>query len=456
MARSRPSSSRWRASWALAAVTITLVLAACGAPGPSDGGSAAEPTSPTVPPPESIDAGPAAPEAGEAARALASRPMAPPASAVDVLVDVADVRFAWDLVERLRFEAAPEDADRLADGLAELTGVDRPAGTDAWAYYTDLLLAWDVEAPPGYVERKRALHAAHDDPAADAFFDAAAPIDWRRVTASGSGRDGVVPLDDPAAVAADSVDWLGDDEPIFVVAVGDERRAYPRRVLRAHEIVNDTLGQQRILVSWCEVCSAAVAWRSASAAGGSLQLASSGLLLDGAPLAYDRATRSLVDTFRGEPLTGALVAAGPLHPIVVVTTTWGAWANDATAAPAARSVVAEDGGIGRVYLDEQTEPATGAPAGWPVGQRDERLDGGERVLGVHLPDGGYVAFPVDAARRVLDDGRAVRWAGVEVAVDGGGLVARRPGSDRLVAGHEASWRSWSRFHADSLLWSPGS
>jgi hypothetical protein len=455
-----------------AVLVVAVLLGACGAPAPDESTGALAPTAPTAPPPDTIASGPARPEVDEAAASLFVDPLAAPSDdALEVIASSDDLRFAWFLVDRLRYGPESETATRLVDRLAQLTGVDAPAEGDAWTHYTDLLLAWDVSAPPGYLERKSVLHLAHD-PTATPFFDADAAIDWRLVSASGSARDEMAPLDDPTVTAAsEEADWVADDDVVFGVEVDGTRRAYPRRVLRAHEIVNDTLGERRIAVTYCEVCDAAVAWYldgQGAPAGPTttattaptpepdpttLDLGSSGLLLRGAPLAYDRASTSLIDTYTGRAVTGSLADAdAALSPVSVVTSTWAEWSAD----HADTTVVAEDGGVGRVYLDDA--PA-GTVAVWPVGRRDDRLGDEARVLGVHLDDGSTVAFTVDDVRRTLADDGSLQWGGVTVAAEGGGLLARRRGgqaSDEPVPSHEANWRSWSQFHPDTKLWSPGS
>lgn len=473
------SSRRRPPSIALIAVTLVALLVApvaCGSTGDDDP-AAQVPTAPSMPPPDSIVEGDPAPGVEAAADELFADPLGPPpTAALETLGTSDDLRFAWHLADRLRYESSGEAGQGLVDGLADLTGVTPPTATvDVWTYYVDLLLAWDVPPPPGYLARKRALHLAHD-PAAAAFFDEAATVDWRLIGPAGVGRDDLVPLDAPEVVEAGTdVTWLADDEPVFGVNVAGEWRAYPRRVLRAHELVNDTVGERRLLVSYCEACGGATAWYldghrtggSATAGAGRppLDLSSSGLVLSGAPLAYDETTMSLVDTFAGRALTGPLGQDGvELSPVTVVASTWSDWVE----AHESATVVAEDGGVGRIYLDESGPPTTMV---WPVGPRDERLAGDEVVLGVHLADGSKVAFPVDDARRALDDDGELSWRGVVVTLDAGGLRARAaedarssststtapatgPPEARPVASHEATWRAWSHFHPDSPLWQP--
>jgi hypothetical protein len=501
------SSLRTRGRPRLAVVVLVVagVVVACGSGDPPPGADRAGPTEPTVPPPSTIVTG--APSAGleEAAASLFTDPMAPaPGAPLDVLAASGDVRFAWDLAERLRYQPPGPDRDPIVEHLGELMGVELPtpgspsasAETDPWAFYVDILLAWDVPTPPHYLDHKRILHLAHD-PAAAPFFESGADLDWRLVSTTGAARDEVAPLDDPRTVTAETAAagapdegaddaWLPADEPVYGVQVAGEWRAYPRRVLRAHELVNDTVGQRRIVVGWCDVCGAAVGWYAdasrdpatstddrdtegtarddtASAVDaattttvaadglGTLAFGSSGLARRGAPLAYETTTSSLFDLYLGRAVSGRMAEAGvALEPLAVVATTWADWS---TGHPAT-TVIAADGGVGRIYLDEPFDPPSPAP--WPVGPRDDRLGADDQVLGIRTADGQALAFPADAAHAALDDDDRLTWAGVDVTVEGGGLVARDHRTSRPLPSHESNWAAWSQFQPETGLWRPGS
>jgi hypothetical protein len=64
-------------------------------------------------------------------------------------------------------------------------------------------------------------------------------------------RDAIVPIDEPRYVDASNVARvLQRADPVIGYATpGDDAYAYPHRVLFVHEIVNDTVGGQTILVS---------------------------------------------------------------------------------------------------------------------------------------------------------------------------------------------------------------
>lgn len=62
-------------------------------------------------------------------------------------------------------------------------------------------------------------------------------------------RDAIAAIVDPEFAPA-SAPTLPDDELVIGVELGGEARAYPVRVLSAHEIVNDEIGGQPFAVTW--------------------------------------------------------------------------------------------------------------------------------------------------------------------------------------------------------------
>ncbi|MCB1246551.1 MAG: DUF3179 domain-containing protein, partial [Acidimicrobiia bacterium] len=174
----------------------------------------------------------------------------------------------------------------------------------------------------------------------------------------------------------------------------------------------------------------------------------SGLLSRSNKVMYDLVTGSMFDTFLGVAVSGPLAEAGvELESVSVVTSTWREW----KAAHPDTTIVAQDGGIGRVYdLDPLGGRDDRGPI-FPVGDVDQRLDTQTKVLGVIAPDGTPVAFPVDESRAAIDIGADVALLGVIVVPDGSGIRAELvAGGD--VVGHEAFWFAWSQFHPDTVVW----
>lgn len=62
-------------------------------------------------------------------------------------------------------------------------------------------------------------------------------------------RDGIEPIYDPAFTAAAGADWSDETQVIGVAAAGDAK-AYPVSYLDRHEMVNDVIAGEPILVTW--------------------------------------------------------------------------------------------------------------------------------------------------------------------------------------------------------------
>jgi hypothetical protein len=376
-----------------------------------------------------------------------------------------DPRVAWLLADLLRFSQRGHVADTAVAAFEELTGTSVTA-VPAWRPVTDRLIAWDLPAPPGYVGWKRRVFELFE-PAWAAFFDDEdADIDWRLVSWGGvfiddrpvdrvhlPCPDGCIPaLDDPAVTDAAGGDWYDDDALVFGVVVGGEARAYPKNIMEVHEMVNDTLGGRRIGIPYCTLCGSAQAYfTDVTPEGfGTIELRTSGLLSRSNKVMFDFRTWSVFDTFTGRALSGPLRDAGfTLEMLSVRTSTWGDWKETHPET----TIVAEDGGIGRRYLDDPLQGRDDHGPIFPIGAVDPRLPVQEQVVGVIGPEGVAVAFPVEEAVRTLERGGLVEKEGVRVVTDGAGLGAETPDGDPLVA-HQAFWFAWSQFRPGTLLWLP--
>jgi hypothetical protein len=118
----------------------------------------------------------------------------------------------------------------------------------------------------------------------------------------GPPRDGIPALDGPALMPAAAAPW-SDDEPVIGVQLGGESRAYPFAILVWHELVNDVLGEQPILVSYCPLCGTGIVF-DRRVGGQTRRFGVSGLLYQSDLLMYDRETESLWSQISAAAVTG--------------------------------------------------------------------------------------------------------------------------------------------------------
>lgn len=378
-----------------------------------------------------------------------------------------DPRLAWLLADIMRFFQGTASWRSAVEAFNQLTGTDlTPQLSDRpWQKVNDYMIAWDVEAPPGYADYKRRLFTLVE-PGWEPFFeDGGGDVDWRLVSWGGVFIDdrplgdlercarGCIPaLDDPPVTDAAGGDWYADDGVVFAIAIDGEARAYPKNMMEVHEMVNDTIAGRRIGMPYCTLCGSAQAFLTDEVRGSeaNLVLRTSGLLSRSNKVMYELNSKSVFDTFLGVALTGPLHDAGViLNQVAVVTTTWGEW----KAAHPNTTIIAQDGGRGLEYPDDPLGGRDDNGPIFPVGDVDPRLGVQDHVLGVTAPDGTQLAFPVGIATLALEAGEAVQLQDVTLQLDGGGLVATT-GDGAGLPTHQAFWFAWSQFHPDTLVWQP--
>ena len=163
----------------------------------------------------------------------------------------------------------------------------------------------------------------------------------------GVGVNGIPPLEYPAHLDAGEARYLSDDNIVFGIAVEEETRAYPKRILAWHEMALDRLGGVELTIVYCTLCGTVIPFESV-AHGRRYTFGTSGLLYRSNELMFDHETHSLWNTFEGVPVVGALAGSGlRLTPRAVVTTTWGEWRRQHPAT----SVLSLDTGYRRDYSE---------------------------------------------------------------------------------------------------------
>ncbi len=379
---------------------------------------------------------------------------------VDALRDVGaskDPRLGWIVSDLMRFASSPQLNTILASTASELLGKEvRPE--NSWGTLTDHLMAWDIPAPPGYLDVKRAIFTGLV-PGWDRIF-VEGNIDWRHVSWGGVLIDNrphdktdelcncIPAADNPEVISASEATWLKDDDVVFGVTVNGESRAYPRRIMEVREMVNDTLGGRDLGIPYCTLCGAAQAYFTDRMPEGVERpiLRTSGLLIRSNKVMYDLNTYSVFDTFLGNAVTGPLADRNiQLEQATVVTTDWGRWKRDHPDT----TVLKEQYALGRDPDFRNTRDANGPI--FPVGDVDPRLPVHEDIIGAITASGKPVAFQRSKAFVALQNGEEIAFENVRLELDGGGIRAvDANGSD--LGSHQAFWFAWSQFHPGTALW----
>lgn len=139
----------------------------------------------------------------------------------------------------------------------------------------------------------------------------------------GTGKDGIVALENPAMLSAEDADYLDDEDLIIGFKDGTDVKAYPHNILDWHEIINDKVGSKNIAITYCPLTGTGIGW-DRNLEGQLTTFGVSGLLFNANLIAYDRLTDSNWSQMLLECVNGKLIdTAATTYPMI--ETTWKTW-----------------------------------------------------------------------------------------------------------------------------------
>jgi hypothetical protein len=226
-------------------------------------------------------------------------------------------------------------------------------------------------------------------------------IEYDELLSGGPPRDGIPSIDEPRFIPAEeAAGWLAGNEPVIVLEVGGDARAYPLQILIWHEIANDVVGDVPVMVTFCPLCNAAITF-DRRLDGQVYEFGTSGLLRNSDLVMYDRTTESLWQQLTGEALAGDMVG----QRLTFLPSSIVSFADFRQAYPHG-IVLSRDTGFGRSYGRNPYGgyDTIGESPFLFDGELDGRLPAMERVVAVALNDVD-VAYPLSVLSEVhvIDD-----------------------------------------------------
>lgn len=125
------------------------------------------------------------------------------------------------------------------------------------------------------------------------------------IESGGVGADAGIPsIHNPEYESLErAADWITPREPVVTLEVGGEARIYPIQILIWHEVVNDELGGEPVLVTFCPLCYTAIAF-DRRVDGDVRDFGVSGLLRESDLILYDYQTTTLWQQLTGDAIVG--------------------------------------------------------------------------------------------------------------------------------------------------------
>ena len=264
----------------------------------------------------------------------------------------------------------------------------------------------------------------------------------------GPGRDGIPSLDDPVFVKAGDAEFLRANDRVLGVEINGIARAYPVRILNYHEIVNDSIGDKAVVITYCPLCGSGMAFSSAIN-GRRLEFGVSGLLYNSDVLLYDRQSKSLWSQIKRTAVTGSMKGT-QLDVLPLSHTTWRDW----QVRHPDTQVLSMDTGFRRNYkVSPYGNYARDSRLYFPVAEENKQYRRKSTVLGLEI-DGQFRAYPFKELKKseeqFMDEFQGRRF---EVLFDKKNDTARIEDSN----GNELPtvlvfWFAWYAFHPDTEIY----
>lgn len=143
------------------------------------------------------------------------------------------------------------------------------------------------------------------------------------VLAASPGDIPAIFADDSLFISAQAGDEEWDDKELVVgVEINGDARAYPVRLLSVHEVVNDVVGGQPIVVTWCPLCFTAITFNRVL--DRELTFGASGYLFKNNLVLYDHQSNTLWSQALGQGIKGAY-SKDRLEILPSILTSWEKW-----------------------------------------------------------------------------------------------------------------------------------
>lgn len=284
------------------------------------------------------------------------------------------------------------------------------------------------------------------------FLDDGTPfiVNPNLLRAGGPPKDGIPSIDTPQFVSVQEAnEWMSDDELVLVLQYQGIKRVYPLHILVWHELVNDVVAGDALLITWCPLCGSAIAF-DRTVNGEVLEFGVSGKLFNSNLVMYDRNTDTYWSQIDGIAIIGELTST-QLENIPVDVVEWSGWRD----AHPDSEVLSRDTGHSRRYGND---PYGGYYVDsrliFPVENTDDRLHPKDVVFGIEV-DGVFAAFREDALKREGVVEGEVNGVLVRAIRDDIGIVDITREDTREVLGRERDfWFAWLAFHPETLVFPP--
>lgn len=273
-------------------------------------------------------------------------------------------------------------------------------------------------------------------------------VDPDKISSGGPPMDGIPSIDNPKFVTVPEADkWIQDNELVLGIIYKNVTRVYPLQILVWHEIVNDRIADEPILITYCPLCGSGIAFEG-KINDEEVEFGTSGKLYNSNLVMYDRKTNSYWSQIDGLAIVGEL-AGTKLKPVSIDTVVWRDWKK----AHPESEVLSQNTGYTRAYgKDPYGNYYENSFVLFPVENEDDRIHPKTVIFGIEV-NGVYKAYQEDDLKKIKTIEDVVNGVNIMVERDDAGIVKITDmDTDAEIVKERDFWFAWYAFHPDTELY----
>lgn len=222
-------------------------------------------------------------------------------------------------------------------------------------------------------------------------------IQINEILSGGPPKDGIPSIDDPKFISADVASgYLTDDSPGLGLFYKGEARFYPYQIMVWHELANDTVAGDALLISYCPLCVTGIVF-DRNIDGVDTEFGVSGKLWRSNLLMYNRAEDSEDESLWSQVLAEAVVGKDTGRKLTIVQSDavlFGDWKKKHSDT----KVLSKETGASRSYgSDPYDDYYTNESVSFGATFNDDRLHPKSFVLGIEI-NGSFKAYEMEALK----------------------------------------------------------
>ena len=273
-------------------------------------------------------------------------------------------------------------------------------------------------------------------------------VDPDKIRSGGPPKDGIPSIDDPKFVSVEEADaWIQDNELVLAIIYKGVERVYPLQIMVWHEIVNDKIAGDPVLITYCPLCGSGIAYER-KIEGQEVEFGTSGKLYNSNLVMYDRKTDSYWSQIDGKAIVGEL-AGQELKAISIDTVVWRDWKK----ARPGSEVLSQDTGFNRNYgRDPYGSYYEDSFLFFSVENEDDRVHPKTVIFGIEI-NSEFKAYKEDDLKDMGAIEDVVGGVNIKVERDEVGIVkVTNLDTGEEIVKERDFWFAWYAFHPETELY----